>query len=217
MLKALKSQRKLPHLTPEEITDRDLQERRFHQQLSACRGGYDFDIERGYQVIRSFTVELFETIFSAYRKKIGYDPKWIPEITNEAVYRSLIVIQDKAESEFRDVKEIAIVLEETIAEHLETSKGDPVQTAAGSASVPAERPNLGDRLALKNSYRAAFPDVKLADIFWAAGQTRREWKRWINGESKDGLKPDRCFRKVLTSGKKPEEIVGKPRPTKYNV
>jgi hypothetical protein len=60
-----------------------------------------------------------------------------------------------------------------------------------------------------------FPDVKIADIIWAAKQTRREWTRWITGQAKDALKPDRSFRHVLTSGKNPEQIMGKPRPTKY--
>jgi hypothetical protein len=73
-----------------------------------------------------------------------------------------------------------------------------------------------ERLALRDSYRASFPDVKIQDICWAAEQTYREWRRWINGEAKDGLKPDRAFRHVLTSNKKPEEIRRQPRPTKYN-
>lgn len=81
----------------------------------------------------------------------------------------------------------------------------------------ATSPQPSDRKALLDSYRAAFPDVKIADIIWAAQQTRREWTRWIGGEAKDGLKPDRSFRHVLISGKRPEEIRGMPRPTKYNV
>jgi hypothetical protein len=92
---------------------------------------------------------------------------------------------------------------------VEIAKREPVPKVE-PAPKPLERKTLVD------SYRTAFPDVKIADICWAAGQTRREWKRWIKGEAKDGLKPDRAFRHVLASGKRPEEIVGKPRPTKYN-
>jgi hypothetical protein len=84
------------------------------------------------------------------------------------------------------------------------------ESASGAPHTPAQI-----RQALRDAYRAAFPDVKIADIIWAAKQTRREWTRWIAGEVKDGLKPDRSFRHVLTSGKKPEQIMGKPRPTKY--
>jgi hypothetical protein len=90
------------------------------------------------------------------------------------------------------------------------------------ASQPTSNPTVTiaqpeNRKALVAVYRASFPDVKIADIIWAAQQTRREWTRWLTGKAKDGLKPDRSFRHVLTSGKKPEELVGKPRPTKYNV
>ena len=89
-------------------------------------------------------------------------------------------------------------------------------------AIPAPLPSpdddidiQADRKALRDSYRAMFPDVKIADIIRAAKQSRREWTRWINGQAKYGLKPDRSFKHVLTSGKSPEEIMGKPRPTKY--
>jgi hypothetical protein len=98
--------------------------------------------------------------------------------------------------------------------------GDPqghLSERPQSVEVAAEKPKLADRKTLCDSYRAAFPDVKIADIIWAAQQTRREWTRWVTGEAKDGLKPDRSFRHVLTSGKRPEEIRKQPRPTKYSV
>jgi hypothetical protein len=91
-------------------------------------------------------------------------------------------------------------------------------TAARGAPALVERTqtvNPSERMALRDAYRRAFPDVKIADIIWAAKQTRREWTRWITGQAKDGLKPDRSFKHVLTSGKSPEQIIGKPRPTKY--
>lgn len=92
------------------------------------------------------------------------------------------------------------------------------QQVPASIPVPADDTHTQtDRKALRDSYRAMFPDVKIADIIWAAKQTRREWTRWINGQAKEGLKPDRSFKHVLTSGMSPEEIMGKPRPTKYTV
>ena len=94
--------------------------------------------------------------------------------------------------------------------YVEAGKLAPISTAK-AASQPESRK------ALVAAYRATFPDIKIADIIWAAQQTRREWTRWISGDAKDGLKPDRAFRLVLTSGKKPEEIRRQPRPTKYNV
>jgi hypothetical protein len=78
-----------------------------------------------------------------------------------------------------------------------------------------EVPAQIDRKALRDSYLAAFPDAKFRDICWAAQQHYREWRRWLNGEIKDGLKPDRAFRRVLTSGKSPQQLVRKPRPPKW--
>jgi hypothetical protein len=83
-------------------------------------------------------------------------------------------------------------------------------------SVPFKSAQSSERRALLTAYRDEFPDVKIQDICWAAYQTYREWKRWISGKAKGGLKPDRTFRRILTCGKPPEEIRRQPRPTKYN-
>jgi hypothetical protein len=103
-----------------------------------------------------------------------------------------------------------------------TTPAPTADTATPAASETQVHETTGvaqrsEREILRDSYRATFPDVKIQDICWAAEQTYREWKRWISGEAKDGSKPDRTFRHVLTSGKKPEEVRRKPRPTKYNV
>lgn len=89
---------------------------------------------------------------------------------------------------------------------------------APESSPPArdEANKSPERMALRDAYRAAFPDVKIKDICWAAEQSYREWKRWIKGEAKNGLRPDRSFRMVLTSGKTPEQIRKQPRPSKYD-
>jgi len=108
-----------------------------------------------------------------------------------------------------DVSSTAPLLKMALAAPIPTQK-TPVEPSAKDA-LKAKRKSLLD------SYREKFPDVKLADIMWAANQTRREWTRWLGGEAKDGLKADRCFSHVLRSGKTPEQIKGKPRPTKYTV
>jgi len=53
--------------------------------------------------------------------------------------------------------------------------------------------------------------VKL-DVCWAAKQHYREWTRWLNGDLKPGSKPDRAFRAITTSGKRPEQYRSEPRP-----
>jgi hypothetical protein len=66
---------------------------------------------------------------------------------------------------------------------------------------------------LRDSYLAAFPEkIMILDICWAAKQRYREWTRWISGDLKDGSKPDRAFRAVLTSGKRPEQYRTELRP-----
>jgi hypothetical protein len=88
-----------------------------------------------------------------------------------------------------------------------------VQESPAPEVIDTAQPS--DRKALRDSYLAAFPDAKFRDICWAAQQHYREWRRWLNGEIKDGLKPDRAFRRVLISGKSPQELVRKPRPPKW--
>jgi hypothetical protein len=71
------------------------------------------------------------------------------------------------------------------------------------------------REALAKAYRATYPDAKIRDICWAAGQHYREWRRWLGGTIRDGLKPDRAFRQLLSSSKSPIEFNPKPRPPKW--
>lgn len=65
---------------------------------------------------------------------------------------------------------------------------------------------------LKDAYLCRFPEVVILDICWAAGQRYREWTRWISGKSKADSKPDRAFRGILTSEKRPLEYRSEPRP-----
>jgi hypothetical protein len=73
-------------------------------------------------------------------------------------------------------------------------------------------PKLSERIALFDSYRSSFPDAGIMDICWAAKQHYREWARWLKDELKDGSKPDRAFRFVLSAGKTPSELRREQRP-----
>jgi len=86
------------------------------------------------------------------------------------------------------------------------------ETAAKPASSMLRSPDSTLRRELFNAYRRQFPDVVILDICWGAKQRYREWVRWISGEVKDGSKPDRCFRAVLSGGKRPEEYRSELRP-----
>jgi len=66
---------------------------------------------------------------------------------------------------------------------------------------------------LRDDYFASFQEkIVVLDICWAAKQRYREWIRWTGNQVKDGSKPDRAFRAVLTSGKRPEQYRPEPRP-----
>jgi hypothetical protein len=72
------------------------------------------------------------------------------------------------------------------------------------------------RKALHDSYLSRFPGkIYILDICWAARQRHREWRRWLNGKLKDGCKPDKDFRAILESNKRPEEHRKEPRPKEW--
>ncbi len=84
-------------------------------------------------------------------------------------------------------------------------------------SRPSAQPievQIPERLALRDSYFSGFAEkVVVLNMCWAAKQRYREWMRWLAGTLKNGSKPDRAFRAVLTSGKRPEEYrPGTTRP-----
>jgi hypothetical protein len=89
----------------------------------------------------------------------------------------------------------------------------PAPEVTPEIAQPATNTRL-DPKALRDSYLANFPEekIKIRDLCWAAGQHYREWKRWLAGEMKDGSTADLAFRRVLTSGKRPDELAKKPRP-----
>lgn len=86
-----------------------------------------------------------------------------------------------------------------------TTKTTPLGSSDGDLT-PAE---------LWEAYKAQFhPErIIIRDLCWAAGQHATEWKRWLGGKMKAGSAPDRAFRKILTSGKRPIEYRPAIRPS----
>jgi hypothetical protein len=78
------------------------------------------------------------------------------------------------------------------------------------------RPTDPSRKDLRDQYFRMFPEkIIILDLCWAAKERYREWKRWIAGKVKDGSKPDRAFRGILTSGKRPSEYRAEIRPINW--
>jgi hypothetical protein len=92
-----------------------------------------------------------------------------------------------------------------------TPQVSAAQAPSESLAPQIERPQI-ERAALRDTYMSVFPDVGIMDICWAAKQHYREWARWLKDEVKDGSRPDRAFRHVLTSGKTASEIRKEIRP-----
>lgn len=84
--------------------------------------------------------------------------------------------------------------------------GEESKPAAAASSTAVERQ------ALWAAYRREFPSVSIIQVCWAAYQHRREWDRWFKGEKRDGSKPDRMFRSVLSSHRDATTIRQDERP-----
>lgn len=97
------------------------------------------------------------------------------------------------------------------AELEDRSADDFLEEKTSPVDVAHEPP---DRKKLRDSYFANLPGpkIKILDVCWGAAQHYSEWKRWIRNAVKDGSAPDRAFRAILTSGKKPTDYRKQPRP-----
>jgi hypothetical protein len=93
--------------------------------------------------------------------------------------------------------------------HILTSIPKGISHGAANSSVAKGAPQGSakeSRKAMYDAYLSRFPEkIYVLDICWAARQRHREWRRWLSGKLKDGSKPDKDFRAVLTSNKRPQE------------
>lgn len=94
MRKSSASRIDLPHLTQDEVSERDHEETVLHREMSRCYKRDDFDEERADHVLRDSVVRIFRLGMAAYTKKPGYDPGWIDEIVHQSIYRVLKTTED---------------------------------------------------------------------------------------------------------------------------
>jgi hypothetical protein len=123
------STRVLPHLTPEEISDRDHQESRLHRELTKCWQGDEFDGERAFHVLRAHSVEIFKVVYPAYKKKRGFEPEWIPDIVQDTLYRTLKVYAAHNAHGMPSLAELAKAIEGALSDYLEDLKSTNSQAA----------------------------------------------------------------------------------------
>jgi hypothetical protein len=112
----------LPHLKPDELEDRDHEELVLSRKLTSCwSGGDDFDVERAYQIMRGAAELIFDVTYKAYYRKVSYKAEWLPEIVNEAVFRTLKTSLPCVRDGIPDTRfsDLADTLEATVLDHIE--------------------------------------------------------------------------------------------------
>jgi hypothetical protein len=175
--------------------------------LDACSDpeSMSFNTEYAIRLLRTCVVTMLDMQINYYSSLSHYQPEWIDEIEHKTI-NSMI----RAFPPFKSGEEFRGELHGTIKDHL--AQRPETTTNEAAIAVPPS-PDGTDRIALRKGYFAKFPEVKILDICWAAGQHYREWKRWLKNELANGTVPDLAFRRVLSSDKRPEELKNKPRPS----
>jgi hypothetical protein len=120
----------LPHLKPDELTDRDYEESILRKKLSTCWSGDDFDIERANHVMQGAAELIFDVGYKA-RQNRGYQESWLPEIVIEAVFRTLTESLGYIRNGIPNlsIDKLGARLEETIWAHIEELKSTNLQAA----------------------------------------------------------------------------------------
>jgi len=192
---------RLPPLSLEALNRVEQIERHISAAVGLCNDPASLraNEQRANRILRTYAVELLDAQFGYYDALPGYHSGWdaeIAKITLEDMLRSFPL--------FMSSEPYRPELVRTINDYIEARFERP--------KVEPEEPKQASRKELREAYLAAFPEVKILDICWAADQRYREWKRWLKNEVKDGSMPDLAFRRVLMSGKRPQELKTRPRP-----
>ena len=162
----------------------------------------DDNLERVRQTLHTGVAEKLNVLmgyyFSLPTPQIAWFARIIPRTVDSIIGMCSALVPG---DQFRD--ELIRTAAHQLAQRLEA---DTIKNKAVTAAPP--KPASSERTALRDSYLASFTGVKIKiiDICWAAGQHKREWKRWLKGELKDGGTADLAFHRLLTSGKRPKEF-----------
>ncbi|MFC5864655.1 helix-turn-helix domain-containing protein [Acidicapsa dinghuensis] len=160
----------LPHLTPQELIDRDSEENLLKTRLRACLDREDFDSERAMHVLHSGAIDIFKVMNLAYLRRPQYKPEWKEEIISTAVFRALYssfdYVSKYAHQEYRDsddpTLEVAEELKQAIREHVEATASHfkPAFTSSDTKKHPSVFESLTGKEAA--SYARAGIDIASA-------------------------------------------------------
>lgn len=125
----------------------------------------------------------------------------------------------KLAGDWTDAKKLARASFDWICEQLAAYSYElnPWPLTDNSRKERTQRQEPLTRAKLRDFYFGQFAGERIVvlDLCWAAGQHYSEWKRWLRGPRvlKDGSAPDRAFRAILASRKRPSEYRKGKRPS----
>lgn len=217
----------LPPLSVEKLEELERIEGKLRLALSNCVTGLHssiFDNLRALEWLRSYVVVIFDFYHDFHTRVPGYKPDWERQFKIDAVERTMSCFLMECSVDEDSLESFAGETIKAVDAHIEQVKRLANVVIEKILTPPANAPTLVDktkaidpnnRRALRDAYRANFPDSGIMDICWAAKQHYREWTRWLNAELKDGSKPDRAFRQVLTSVKDAKLLRREIRPKNW--
>jgi hypothetical protein len=200
-MKKKKRSLQIPPLSLKVLREVELIEGYVQSAVKECSDpiGMSVNTERVRRILHTCVVESLDAQIKYYASLPSYRPEWDLELTNKTIdsLLGLFPLFTSGEEFRRELRR--------------TAKAHVAQTAHPTIAATTT-PRRINRKKLRDSYLARFPDVKLLDLCWAAGQHYSEWKRWLRNAVKDGSAPDRSFRAIFTSTKPPKEYRKQPRP-----
>lgn len=109
---------RLPHLTSEELSERDSEENLLNRELVNCWRGDEFDGERAENVLSDYAVRIFRVLHGAYKTRPAFQDEWLEKIKILSIYRTLRIYAGHSAYGMPTTNDLADSFEEAIDAHL---------------------------------------------------------------------------------------------------
>lgn len=175
-------------------------------KIKEC-AGYSFDLAKALRHVKPFAVAVFNWQLNYYGTLPEFNPDWSMAILEETTTIIMNAIPRGTQSLLpADKTRIKNEIQKTLANHVLAIQSKRRKAVDDALAIKTSTPKQ-----LRERYFALFPGTVVLDICWAASQHYSEWKRWLREALKPDSVPDRAFRAILTSGKKPSDYRNMPR------
>ena len=190
----------IPPLSPKALDGVQEIERYAHREVRDCHSSSHFNTQKAERILRTCAVQVLRIQLDYYESLPSFHCKWVIELQRNTIESAVGMVPGGYGADLH--------------EYFRNILWDTTYADLNPPTLkPKPAPKVANRKALRDAYLGQLPGVKILDICWAAKQRYREWKRWLKRELKDDSTPDRAFREVLTSGKRPAELRDAPRPS----